>query len=72
MQELQSGDLFVADSDQYSDHRTQLIDWETYKEQIMDYGTMLNIPIEAKAFSSGLKKMLSDTAILCRSWVSGQ
>lgn len=64
MQELQSGDLFVADSDQYSDHRTQLIDWETYKEQVMDYGTMLNIPIEAKAFSSGLKKMLSDTAIL--------
>jgi len=31
MQELQSGDLYVANSDQYSDYRVQLIDWDSYQ-----------------------------------------
>jgi hypothetical protein len=32
MQELQSGDLYVANSDHYSDYRVQLVDWDTYEE----------------------------------------
>ena len=62
MQELQSGDLYVKDSDQYSDYREQLIDWETYQAQLPDYGKMLDLPTDPPAFVAHLKKLLSDTA----------
>lgn len=62
MQELKSGDLFVANSDQYSDHRLQLIDWESYQAQVVEYGEMLNFPIKAKEFVNDLKQILSNTA----------
>lgn len=62
MQELQSGDLYVANSDQYSDYRVQLVDWETYQAQVAEYGEMLDLPTEPKEFVAGLKKWLSDTA----------
>jgi len=62
MQELQSGDLFVANSDQYSDYREQLVDWETYQDQVEDYGAMLDIPTEPKEFVANLKTWLSDMA----------
>jgi hypothetical protein len=62
MQELQSGDLCVANSDQYSDYRDQLIDWATYQTQIKEYGAMLNIPTERNIFVANLKTSLSDMA----------
>ncbi len=62
MQELQSGDLYVANSDQYSDYRVQLVDWETYQAQVGEYGAMLDLPTEPKAFVAGLKRWLSETA----------
>lgn len=64
MQELQSGDLYVANSDQYSDFRVQLVDWETYQTQIHEYGTMLDLPTEPKEFVARLKQWLSETASL--------
>jgi TnpA family transposase len=62
MQELQSGDLFVANSDQYSDYRDQLIGWDTYEEQIEEYGQMVGIPVEPKMFVAKLKQSLCETA----------
>ncbi|MDR3409965.1 MAG: Tn3 family transposase [Formivibrio sp.] len=62
MQELQSGDLYVANSDQYSDFRVQLIDWETYQEQVSEYGAMLDLPTEPKDFVLHLKQWLAETA----------
>lgn len=62
MRELQSGDLYVSNSDQYSDYRDQLVDWETYQTQVAEYGEMLNISTEPKEFVEGLRVWLSDTA----------
>lgn len=63
MQELQSGDLYVKDSDQYSDYRGQLIDWETYQAQLAEYGKMLDFPTDPPAFVAHLKGRLSETAL---------
>ena|GEM_PF-7131544 len=62
MQELQSGDLFVANSDHFSDYRTQLVDWDLYQDQVEKYGAMLGLQTEPKAFSAALKKSLAATA----------
>jgi TnpA family transposase len=61
--DLQSGDLFVEHSDKYNDHRTQLIDWETYNVQIVDYGKMVSLPIEPPAFVAHMKNKLSERAL---------
>ena len=60
--ELQSGDLFVRDSDQYGDYREQLIGWDTFESQVADYGSMLSLPTEAGAFVAQLRQRLMDTA----------
>jgi TnpA family transposase len=62
VQELQSGDLHVKDSDKYSDYREQLIDWDTYRAQVEDYGKMLDFPTDSAAFAGHLKTLLSKTA----------
>lgn len=62
MQELQSGDLYVAHGDQYSDFRGQLVEWETYRTQIAEYCAMLDLPTESKEFVANLKQWLSETA----------
>lgn len=62
MQELQSGDLYVANSDQYSDYRVQLVDWDTYQDQVGAYGAMLDLPTEPKEFVLKLKQWLSACA----------
>lgn len=62
MQELQSGDLFVANSDHFSDYRTQLVNWDQYHAQVEEYGAMLGLQTDPKAFSAALKKSLGDTA----------
>ncbi|WP_432262773.1 Tn3 family transposase [Cupriavidus sp. TMH.W2] len=62
MQELQSGDLFVENSEQYSDFRTQLIDWDVYQDQVAEYGSMLDLATEPGKFVANLKRSLSETA----------
>ncbi|CAN7775976.1 Tn3 family transposase [Cupriavidus necator] len=63
MHELQSGDLFVEHSDQYSDYRTQLIEWDLYQAQVAGYGDMLKLATEPGKFVAGLKQNLSDVAL---------
>ncbi|MCH7313121.1 Tn3 family transposase [Acinetobacter sp. ANC 3882] len=62
MRDLQSGDLYVSNSDQYSDYRDQLIDWDEYEQQSFDYGAMLDIPIDPQEFTNHLKQWLANTA----------
>lgn len=62
MQELRSGDLYVSNSDQYSDYRDQLIDWEEYEQQALAYGQMLDLPIVGQDFINHLKQSLIITA----------
>lgn len=62
MRELQSGDLCVSNSEQFSDYRDQLIDWETYEQQILDYGVMLDISTNPKEFTQHLKEWLTATS----------
>jgi len=62
MRELKSGDLFVAESEHYNDYRDQLIDWETFEAQISEYGEMVELPTQPKAFVDNLKQQLIDTA----------
>jgi len=62
MKELKSGDLYVEESEHYSDYRDQLIDWETFESQISEYGEMVELPTQPQAFVDNLKRQLTDTA----------
>nr|WP_289113913.1 Tn3 family transposase [uncultured Halomonas sp.] len=60
--ELISGDLAVANSDQYSDYRDQLVDWSVYDAQIADYSAMVDIASDPAAFVAQARSRLSETA----------
>ncbi|KNY30141.1 Tn3 family transposase [Pseudobacteroides cellulosolvens] len=60
MLELKAGDLFVPGSDNYSDYREQLIDWDEYNKNIDDYSKRLNMNFEADAFIDNLKNWLNE------------
>jgi TnpA family transposase len=62
MQELQSGDLYVTNSDHYGDYRVQLVDWEFYHDQIEGYCTMLGLQTNPAAFVAEIKAWLCTTA----------
>lgn len=62
MHELKSGDLYVLHSADYSDYRDQLVDWETYKEQVASYGQTVNLPTEPRALVEHARTWLADTA----------
>ena len=48
--ELKSGDLFVENSEEYSDYRDQLISWDQYDEQVEEYrASLLGYPIILKS-----------------------
>ncbi|MGH6782802.1 MAG: hypothetical protein ACREB5_11945, partial [Sphingomonadaceae bacterium] len=48
--------------EQYSDYRTQLIEWDIYQAQVARYGDMLKLATEPDKFVAGLKQSLSDVA----------
>ena len=60
--ELQSGDVYLTGSDEYGDYYAQLIDWDTYHKEIDNYGTLVNLPIEPKAFTQQVQQLLADAA----------
>lgn len=55
---LQAGDLHIPGSDQFDDYCKQLISWEEYRESIKEFGEMLDIPTDGKAFVTKLKEQL--------------
>ncbi|MEM9510212.1 MAG: Tn3 family transposase, partial [Cyanobacteria bacterium P01_E01_bin.35] len=60
MWELKSGDLYVEDSDAFADYRTQQISWAEYEANIDEFGRLVELPIEPKAFVAHIKNWLLD------------
>lgn len=61
--ELKSGDLFVECSENYNDYREQLISWEQYQEEVVQYSELVGLPTSPKEFVNKLKKELSDICV---------
>ena len=59
---LKSGDLYIENSDQFSDYSKQLIDWEQYHKLINEYGEQVELPVEKDAFIEHIKQWLKDIA----------
>lgn len=60
MWELKSGDLYVEDSDAFADYRTQQISWAEYEANIDEFGKLVELPVEPKAFVAHVKGWLLD------------
>jgi TnpA family transposase len=61
-QELKSGDLFIAGSEHYADFRDQLISWETYEDQAVEYSGLVGIETDPKKLIAELKVGLETVA----------
>lgn len=59
---LKSGDLFIKNSDKYSDYRTQLISWEEYHQLIRQYGVQVGLPVEGIAFVKHIQEWIDKIA----------
>jgi len=60
--DLKSGDLYVEGSDQYADYRDQLIPWSRYHQEIADYGKLVELPTDGKAFVAHVRAWLEERA----------
>ena len=60
--ELQSGDIYIEGSQEYGDYYAQLISWEEYKAAVNDYGQLVNLPVEPKAFVNHVRQRLKTVA----------
>ncbi|WP_043634677.1 Tn3 family transposase [Chromobacterium haemolyticum] len=60
--ELRSGDLCVAGSEEFVDYRTQLLPWEECEPLLPAYCKKIGLPSSAEAFVTGLREWLTDTA----------
>jgi TnpA family transposase len=60
MWELKSGDLYVEDSDAFADYRTQQISWAEYEANVDEFGKLVDLPVEPKAFVVHVKNWLLD------------
>jgi TnpA family transposase len=56
--ELKSGDLFVPGGERYDDYREELVDDETFQDELAGYGEVSGIPVIPGAFVSGLLNQL--------------
>ncbi len=56
--ELKSGDLYIENSDAFADYRNQQISWAEYEANIDDFGKLVELPIEPKAFVAHVKNWL--------------
>jgi len=62
MLELKAGDLCIVGSDAFADYREQLVSWETYHEQVADYGITAGVPVDATAFVEHVEHRLEGVA----------
>lgn len=60
--ELKSGDLYIQYGERYDDYREQLVDDATLNKELAEYGLVTGLDTDPKAFSQGLKNLLSETA----------
>jgi len=62
VQELKSADICVPGSDSYSDFREQLLPMEECAGALVEYGELVGLPVDSKAFIDNLRKQLVDAA----------
>jgi Tn3 transposase DDE domain len=62
MWDLKSRDLHVEGSDHYADYRDQLISWSRYQQELADYGKLVELPTEGKAFVAHVRAWLEERA----------
>jgi TnpA family transposase len=62
MVELKSGDLYIPDSDQYSDYRRELISEDEFRRGILLYGEQAGIAVAGPAFIKRLRDQLTANA----------
>lgn len=60
--ELKTGDISIAESDEYADYREQLLPWEECETSAADYCRELDLPGTAEKFVAQLKQWLTETA----------
>lgn len=63
MWELKSGDLYIEGSDAFADYRQQQISEQEYDQMVEEYGQLVNLPIEGKAFVNHVKNWLEKIAL---------
>jgi hypothetical protein len=61
-EELKSGDLCVAGSEQYADYRDQLLSWEECEPKVAEYCQRLGLPMTADGFVEHLRSFLTEVA----------
>lgn len=60
--EVQSGDMYVDGSNEYSDYYSELISWEDYQATVEDYAQEVDLPVNPSEFVAQLKQWLSTRA----------
>jgi hypothetical protein len=60
MWELKSGDLYIEGSDAYADYRVQQISLDEYNRMVGEYGQLVGLPVEGKAFVAHVKQWLEE------------
>ncbi|MGK7889748.1 MAG: Tn3 family transposase [Leptolyngbyaceae cyanobacterium] len=60
--EVQSGDMYVEGSNEYSDYYAQLISWEEYNATVSEFGQMVGLAIQPSEFVAHLKQWLATHA----------
>lgn len=60
--ELKSGDMSIADSDEYADYREQLLSWQACEPLIASYCQEIGLAATAQVFVSELHTRLHETA----------
>jgi len=60
--ELKTGDISIAESDEYADYREQLLSWEECETSVADYCRQLDLPNTAEDLVAQLKQWLTETA----------
>lgn len=61
-EELRSGDLSVAGSEEFADYRDQLLSWDECQKVLPAYCDKIGLPQDAAGFTSSLRDWLCDTA----------
>lgn len=60
--ELKSGDLYIEGSDAFADYRTQQISWSEYYTTVEEYGRLVELPTQGKAFVVHVRNWLEEVA----------
>lgn len=60
--ELKSGDLYVPHGERYDDYREQLVDVDTFTQELAAYGEVSGIETSPAAFVEGLRSQLTQLA----------